>query len=58
MPIQTIVVEPDRHDPARVMITVREQNGFGHTVRVERAQIPQLILDLNAQCVVNKEEVG
>ena len=45
--MQTIVVEQDRYDPERVMVTVREPSGFGLSVRVEKAMIPQLIKDLS-----------
>jgi len=47
--MQTIIVEQDKHDPERITITVREENGFGHSVRVEKKQVPKLITDLTSQ---------
>jgi hypothetical protein len=60
--MQTIIVDSDKHDPDRIMITIREASGFGHTVRVEKILIPQLIIDLEHQLpeesIVVDDEVG
>lgn len=44
--MQTIVVKQDEHAPDRVLLSVTEENNFGHTVRIEKQYLPQLVMDL------------
>ncbi len=44
--MQTLAVKQDPHAHDRVMLTVTEENNFGHTVRVEKQYLSKLVTDL------------
>lgn len=56
--MQTLAVKQDPHAPDRVMISVTEENSFGHTVRVEKQYLPKLAADLlkYAEPVINEKD--
>jgi hypothetical protein len=55
--MQIIVVKQDEHAPDRVMLSVTEESGFGHTVRIEKQYLAKLSADLLkfAEPAINEE---